>query len=104
MMHIDAGAVTHNEAASRFELPVDGELGVLEYVRDGHRIIFTHTLVPRRARGRGLGAQLAAAAIDYAAANELQVVPVCWYVAQYVRERPELRHLLADRRAVGSSK
>jgi predicted GNAT family acetyltransferase len=101
-MTTDDIRVVHNEAAGRFELALDGGMGVLDYMRDGDRIIFTHTGVPRRAQGRGHGGTLAAAALDYAEANGLQVVPMCSFVASYIRERPERQHLLQARRSVGS--
>jgi hypothetical protein len=98
----DTGVVTHNEAAGRFELALDGGRGELAYMRDGDRIIFTHTGVPPRSQGRGHGGTLAAAALDYAEANGLQVVPMCSFVARYIREHPERQHLLQARRAAAA--
>lgn len=94
MTNADTDRVMHNEAESRFELTSAGNLGLLEYLRDGNRIIFTHTEVPTRSRGQGHGAKLAAAALDYAAAHQLQVVPICSFIAHYIDEHPERRPLL----------
>ncbi len=86
--------VVDNEAAGRFEVAVDGELAVAEYERDGDTIVFTHTLVPRSIRRRGVGSALAAAALDRAKARSLTVVPVCPFIAHYVREHPEYAPLV----------
>ena len=55
--------VRHNLAHHRYELDADGGTAVAEYYeRDGARI-FTHTEVPRRSEGRGVGSKLVHAAL-----------------------------------------
>jgi uncharacterized protein len=81
--------VVHNEAESRFELGLEGEMAVLEYRRTPDSIIFTHTGVPPQFEGRGYGSQLARAALDYAVEAGLKVVPVCGFIGRYIRRNPE---------------
>jgi len=81
--------VVHNEAASRFEIDLGDDVGVLEYRRAGDSMIFTHTGVPPAYEGRGYGAQLARAGLDYARANGLKIVPLCSFIAVYIRRNPE---------------
>jgi len=81
--------VVHNEAASRFELELGDELAVLEYRRTGDSMIFTHTGVPPAYEGRGYGGQLARAGLDYARSAGLKVVPLCSYIAAWIRRNPE---------------
>lgn len=86
--------VIHNELASRFETTVEGLVSVAEYRRSGDQILFTHTGVPPQLRGRGIAAELAHAALEYARAEHLQVVPLCWYIAQYIHRHPEYASLV----------
>jgi len=88
--------VVHNEAKSRFELALGDELGVLEYRRTADSIIFTHTGVPPEFEGRGYGGQLARAGLDYARAAGLKVVPLCSFIAQYIRRNPEYQESVPE--------
>ena len=79
-----------NEAAHRFEIREGSDLAVLEYrLRDGNRLVLTHTGVPPHLEGRGYGALLARTALDYARGHQLQVVPLCSFVQAYLQRHPE---------------
>jgi predicted GNAT family acetyltransferase len=86
--------VTHNREQQRFEITVDDHLAVLDYMRKGDIIIFTHTGVPPAIGNRGLGSQLVKTGLDYARENELQVRSLCWFVSKYIRLHPEYQDLL----------
>jgi predicted GNAT family acetyltransferase len=87
--------VSHNEAESRFEALVYGELAVCEYQLNGDRMIFTHTYVPPELRGRKVAQKLVTVALDYAKEKNLKVVPACSYVDAFVARRREYQALLA---------
>jgi uncharacterized protein len=87
-------AVINNTAAHRFEIRVGDDLAFAEYVLDGGRIVFTHTLVPEALGGQGLAGRLAKAGLDYAASQELKVVPRCSYIAGYIGKHPEYAPLV----------
>lgn len=88
--------VTHNQAEHRFEALVEGQLSVAEYQLNGGRMVFTHTEVPARLRGRGIANQLAHAALEYAREQNLAVVPLCWFIAEYIQRHPEYQPLRAQ--------
>jgi predicted GNAT family acetyltransferase len=88
-------SVRDNPALSRFELDADGATAVANYRRAGGVITFTHTEVPPRLRGRGLGARLVRGALEAARANGLKVVPACSFVRAVIARHPEFRDLLA---------
>lgn len=88
--------VRHNAAASRFEATVDGLLCRVDYQQDGSVMRMFHTEVPPALEGRGIASRLVRAAFDYADANDLRILPLCSYVASYVRRHPETQRLLAE--------
>jgi uncharacterized protein len=88
-------AVTHNEAAQRFELPVDGARALLTYRRFPGSIVLLHTEVPQPFEGHGIAAKLSRSALDFARANRLQVVPLCPYVSSFIQKHPEYQDLVA---------
>ena len=91
--------VRHNPQARRFEAFVDGELCRADYRLSEGVMHIVHTEVPPRFEGRGLAGQVVQAALDYARANALKVVPVCGYVRAYMRRHRETHDLLAGGQA-----
>jgi uncharacterized protein len=83
--------VVHNAAQSRFEATVDGRLAVADYERAGEAVVFTHTFVPPELRGRGVAEQLVRAALIWARAERLRVVPACSYVEAFIRRNAEFQ-------------
>ena len=52
-------------------------------------MVLVHTEVVSSAEGKGIGSQLVAGALDDIRSRGLRVVPVCPFVAAYVRRHPE---------------
>ncbi len=94
--------VTHEPEKHRFAVVQDGETAELSY-RGGTegQIVFTHTGVPSALEGRGIGGALAKAGLDYARANNLEVVPLCSFVRGYIERKPEYQSLV--RKSAGSN-
>jgi uncharacterized protein len=88
--------VRHDEARSRYELCIEGRVvGVADYVdRDG-TVVLPHTEIEPSMRGQGLGELLVRHTLDDLRRQERRIVPSCWFVAQFVREHPEYRDLVA---------
>lgn len=86
--------VVNNERESRFEVEVDGEMGVAEYQRSGDRIEFTHTKVPESLAGQGVGSALAREGLEHARREGLEVVPTCQFIASYIDRHPQYLELL----------
>jgi predicted GNAT family acetyltransferase/glutaredoxin len=79
----------------RYELRLHGRLiGLAAYRRRDGRIAFTHTEVDESLEGRGFGSRLAEAALDDAARQGLEVVPLCPFIAYYIEQHPEYQGLL----------
>ena len=86
--------ITNNEARHRFEARVDEQTAVLEYTLATGLIVYNHTEVPKNLEGQGIATQLAHAALEYAKSNDLKIMPLCPYVASYIRRHPEYKTLL----------
>ena len=83
--------------ASRYELRLGGRLvGLAAYRRKNGRIVFTHTEVDESFEGRGFGGRLAAAALDDARRQGLEVVPLCPFIAHYIERHPDYEELVAS--------
>lgn len=80
--------ITNNEASGRFEVAVDGGIGFLRYKIEADTIRLLHVEVPPEARGHGVAAELSRAALEFAKKRGLKAIPVCSYVAAYVRRHP----------------
>lgn len=89
--------IRHDQENSRFTATTEGGEAELAYMRDGKRIVFTHTGVPPESEGQGIGGALAKAGLDYAKAEGLRVRPMCPFVAAYVKRNPEYQPLVDQR-------
>src|SRR4051812_14459306 len=75
----------HNEAQSRYELKIDGEVAAhADYRREGDAVRFTHTEVVPQREGQGLAARVAAYALDDVRTRGLKAIPQCSYIAGYI--------------------
>ena len=87
-------AVVNNEAAHRFEARLGEEVAFAEYRLGDGVMILPHTVVPDAFAGRGVGGQLARAALGYAREQGLEVVPTCPFIAAYIAKHPEWRDIV----------
>src|SRR5271170_2328118 len=92
-LNLDKFHVTHQASEQRFELAAHGQVAELTYRRDSGTLSLDHTYVPPPIEGQGVAAKLTRAALDYARAEGLRVVPACSYVAAYIRNNPEYQDL-----------
>lgn len=92
--------VRDNPDEERYEILVDGRLaGFAQYrVRPG-LLAFVHTEIDDAYEGQGLGGKLVDFALADVRERELDVLPFCPFVNEYIRRHPEYAELVpADRR------
>ena len=83
----DNATVRHDEQYQRYVLEVDGsEKGIASYQPDGDSLVFTHTEVDPSLEGKGLGSKLIRESLDDARQRGKRIVPVCEFVAAYVKK------------------
>ena len=86
----------HNTEEHRYEYHIDGEIALIDYMTDGKgEVLLTHTEVPVDLEGQGIGSELTEAVLQDIDNRNLKVVPLCPFVAAYIRKHPEWRHLIA---------
>jgi predicted GNAT family acetyltransferase len=99
-----ASKIRDNPERKRFELDLgDGSIAVAEYTVPKGKIVFTHTEVPSKHEGKGIGRALIRFALDSARARGLQVMPICPFFAAYMKKHAEVQDLLdpSYRKALG---
>src|ERR1700722_16535837 len=87
--------VLHNEAEHRFEAHVQGQTAFLTYRRFPDRFVMVHTEVPPTIDHHGIAGKLVKKALDFARASHLRLVPLCPYVADFIRKHPEYQDMLS---------
>lgn len=83
-----------NENSKQYEFHIDGLLPRIEYIRTKDKIYLTHTEVPKGLEGKGVGSQLVNAALEDVKAKDLDLVPLCPFVALYIKRHPEYKTLV----------
>ncbi len=88
--------VSRDDASSRYRGLVAGEPAtVIDFVRRGDVLLFTHTGTDPRFRGRGLAGETTRQALEDVRAAGLTVEPVCSFTVAYFAEHPEVADLRA---------
>jgi uncharacterized protein len=90
-------SLADNPASHRFEAHAGPELAAYaEYNLLTNAVLFTHTEVLPAHEGKGVGSKLAAFALDDVRKRGLHVIPVCQFIAGYIRKHPEYRDLVTE--------
>ena len=84
----------NNRINKQFEFHVDGLIPRLEYIRAKDKIFLTHTEVPKELEGKGIASQLVLAVLREVERQDLTLVPLCPFVAGYIKKHPEWRKLV----------
>ena len=85
----------NNVDKNQYEFQIGKYLPRIEYIKSTNgEIYFTHTEVPFGLQGKGIGSQLARKALEDVKAQGLRLIPLCPFVAKYIRRHPEWRSLV----------
>ncbi|MEX0273036.1 MAG: GNAT family N-acetyltransferase [Flavobacteriaceae bacterium] len=86
--------LTNNNEAKQYEFHVDGTVPKIEYIKAKDKIYLTHTEVPKGLEGRGIGSALVKQALEDIEKNGETLVPLCPFVALYIKRHPEWKKLV----------
>lgn len=84
----------NNQSANQYEFRVNNHLARIEYIHKLDKIFLTHTEVPSPLEGQGLGSSLVKAVLEDIDQKELTLVPLCPFVAAYIKRHPEWKKLV----------
>ncbi|SDG75325.1 GNAT family N-acetyltransferase [Microbacterium pygmaeum] len=92
---------TNEPDASRYTLRKGDDLvSVLDYRDDGHTVAMTRAYTIPTFRGHGYAGELTDRAVaELERAGDRQVLPVCWYVADWFAAHPERAGILKNRQS-----
>jgi predicted GNAT family acetyltransferase len=80
---------SNNSAKHRYELVTEEHLSIIEYMISGNDVYLTHTEVPPVLEGRGVGSEIVSKALDDIKSHNMKLVPLCPFVAVYIKRHPE---------------
>ena len=83
-----------NQEAKQYEFHIDGLVPRIEYIKAQNQIYLTHTEVPTQLEGKGIGAELVKQALEDIEKQGLTLVPLCPFVALYIKRHPDWRKLV----------
>ena len=97
-----ATQVVDNPDQHRYEIHVDGTVaGFAAYRRRSGVVTFTHTEIDPAYEGQGLGSALARSALDQTRDSGERIVPLCPFIAGYLRRHPQYVDLVVPERRGG---
>jgi predicted GNAT family acetyltransferase len=85
-----------NQELSQYEFDLGEFTPKIEYQRKGNKIYLIHTEVPAELEGQGIAAQLVKKALADIQEQELTLVPLCPFVASYLKRHPEWNRLVGE--------
>ncbi|RJF71790.1 N-acetyltransferase [Deinococcus cavernae] len=84
-----------NDEKSRYEILQGGQVvGFAEFRPVGDAVMLPHTEIEQGHEGEGLGSQLAKFALDNVKTESKRVIPMCPFIAGYIRRHPEYTELV----------
>ena len=91
---------THETDSSRYTLHRGDDLvSVLDYRDDGRTVAMTRAYTVPTFRGHGYAGEVVERAVaDLERRGDREVIPVCWYVADWFEANPGRRGILQERR------
>lgn len=84
-----------NRENKRYEINIGSDVAFIEYVLStGGEIFLTHTEVPKSMEGKGVGSALVLQVLKDIEERNLRLIPLCPFVATYIKRHPEWRRLI----------
>ena len=83
-----------NKASQRYEIKLTKHTAFAEYIRAQDKIYLPHTEVPSELEGQGIGTELVKQVLEDIKEKDLTLVPLCPFVALYIKRHPEWKKLV----------
>ncbi|NDV81521.1 GNAT family N-acetyltransferase [Bacteroides sp. 51] len=86
----------NNKQLKQYEFHIEDYVPKIEYIINHEENVYlTHTEVPYELGGQGVGSQLVEKTLTDIEESNMHVVPLCPFVAAYIRKNPEWKRLIA---------
>ena len=91
--------VRHDPDNDRYVIEIGRKVvGTTQYhLRGGDKYFFYHTEIDEGLEGQGIGSALARFALDDVRAREGMVIPLCPFIAAWMKRHPEYDDLIDER-------
>lgn len=86
--------IIDNQALKQYEFHIDSHIPRIEYIKAQDKIYLTHTEVPSELEGKGIGSALVKLVLEDIQKKDLTLVPMCPFVAMYIKRHPEWKSLV----------
>ena len=83
-----------NQDRKQYEVQAGDLIAKIEYIRTTDKIYLTHTEVPISLEGLGIGSELVKMALEDIEKKDLTLIPLCPFVAGYIKNHPEWKRLV----------
>ncbi len=83
-----------NKEQNRYEYHIEEYHPHIEYKMKNGDIYLTHTRVPQELRKQGIGTMLVKDVLENISEKDVPLVPLCGFVASYIKKHPEWKKLL----------
>ncbi len=83
-----------NQQENQYELHIGESIAKIEYIKAQGKIFLTHTEVPKQMEGQGIGSSIVKKALEDIQRQDLVLVPLCPFIASYLKRHPEWKMLL----------
>ncbi len=83
-----------NEEEKQYEFHIDDLVPRVEYAKVQDHIYLNHTEVPPELKGKNIGKILVKKVLEDIEKKKLILVPLCPFVASYIKRNPEWKRLL----------
>lgn len=87
-------ALIENESLKQYEFHVGTHKPRIEYIKAQDKIYLTHTEVPAELEGKGIATNLVKSVLEDIKQKGLTLVPMCPFVAMYIKRHPEWKSLV----------
>ncbi len=95
IQHMNIQRIEHGSKGAFLVKENNERLAEMTYSKAGDKlIIIDHTEVSDALRGKGAGKQLVQAAVEYARANQLKILPLCPFAKAVFDKTPEFKDVL----------
>lgn len=84
----------NNVEKHQYEFHIDNHTPRIEYIQVKDEIYLTHTEVPAALEGKGIASRLILAALKDIEIQKLNLIPLCPFVAAYLKRHPEWKKIL----------